>query len=378
MEVDTNKPSIPVIVGGGCKIPINQRVVGLELLRISLALLIFMFHSNIHILKCEYGILTGFVHMGAIAMTGFFLLSGYALSLSTANKDLTDTKEIKNFYLKRLISILPLYYAWAIVVVASNIVFKGIHGLVEESILLPIETLGIQSVFSTLFPYSHNGGSWFISCILICYFLFPLVYLLTRQISEKIRMTLIVLFSLILLYSPIVQHYFHLQSIYSNPFFRVLEFTIGMLVCQMNTRANTNNKIILLLRKPAICILSICVLVGGVSIAYYIGIPQDYMLYSWIALPCFVSLLISLGSISFSRLQDSKAIQYLSAISFSIFLSQIIAVWHVVKYIMIFIGSDNNILKILLSVTICFCIANVFHFCIEKPSAKYLKTKLLK
>ena len=34
------------------------------------------------VLKCDYGLLNGFIHMGAIAMTGFFLLSGYAITLS--------------------------------------------------------------------------------------------------------------------------------------------------------------------------------------------------------------------------------------------------------------------------------------------------------
>ena len=96
------------VLGGG-KSPVNQRVIGLDLIRISLAVLIFMFHSHIHVLKCDYGFFNGFIRMGAIAMTGFFLLSGYAINLSSDSKDMSDIKEIKRFYTKRLISILPLY-----------------------------------------------------------------------------------------------------------------------------------------------------------------------------------------------------------------------------------------------------------------------------
>ena len=59
----------------------SHRAIGLDLMRISLALLIFAFHSRIHVLQCNYGLLNGFIDMGAIAMTGFFLLSGYALFL---------------------------------------------------------------------------------------------------------------------------------------------------------------------------------------------------------------------------------------------------------------------------------------------------------
>ena len=142
---------------GGGKSAVNQRIIGLDLIRISLAVLIFMFHSHIHVLKCDYGFFNGFIRMGAIAMTGFFLLSGYAINLSSGSKDMSDNKEIKRFYTKRLISILPLYYTWALIVIVTKIVAKGIPALWEELILFPVETLGIQSVFSTLFPYSHNG-----------------------------------------------------------------------------------------------------------------------------------------------------------------------------------------------------------------------------
>lgn len=356
----------------------NQRVIGLDLLRISLALLIFMFHSNIHVLKCEYGILGGFVRMGAIAMTGFFLLSGYAINLSSGRKDMSDIKEIKRFYIKRLISILPLYYAWALIVVGFNIVVKGISGAMEEMMLFPIEILGIQSVFATLFPFSHNSGSWFISCILICYFIFPLLQILTKDLSNKSRMLFIMFLGAILLYSPFIQHYFHLQQIYSNPFFRMLEFAIGILVCQMNTNPQAENQFVIFMRKPVVSVLTIVVLIVGVSIAYYIGIPTDFMLYSWIALPCFISLLISLGHFKFEKLQGSKTIRYLSALSFSIFLSQIITVWSIVKFAMEYVECDSNWAKICVSAAICFCIANFFHFCIEKPSTKYLKAKLQK
>ena len=85
-------------------------------------------------------------------MTGFFLLSGYAINLSSDSTDMSDIKEIKRFYTKRLISILPLYYLWALIVIVTNIVAKGIPAIWEELILFPVETLGIQSVFSTLLP----------------------------------------------------------------------------------------------------------------------------------------------------------------------------------------------------------------------------------
>ena len=59
----------------------QNRIVGLDFFRVILAVLVFVFHSNMHF-GCDYGIFNHFARMGAIAMTGFFMLSGYALTYS--------------------------------------------------------------------------------------------------------------------------------------------------------------------------------------------------------------------------------------------------------------------------------------------------------
>lgn len=225
-----------------------------------------------------------------------------------------------------------------------------------------------------MFSFSHNSGSWFISCILICYFLFPLLQIITKNISDRNRILLILLLGAILLWSPFVQHYFHLQKIYSNPFFRALEFSIGILVSQLNTTA-CPCKLILFLRKPFICIISLVGLIIGVSIARMNNIPADYMLYSWVALPCFVSLMVSLGSYNFRKLQNSKVIKYLSELSFCIFLGQFVYVWACCKYALEYVGCEANIIKIIVSFLLVFCIANILHFFVEVPSSKYLKQR---
>lgn len=356
--------------------PPRKRLVGLDLLRISMAFLIFMFHSRFHVLHCSYGFLNYFVDMGAIAMTGFFMLSGYVINISYSRKDMSSSVELKRFYLKRLISIIPLYLVWAFILVIANVLVNGKSAIIEEFVLLPIEVLGIQSVYSSLFEFSHNGGSWFISCILICYFLYPLLQNITKNITDKNRIVVISVLSVILLWSPFVQHYFHLQKIYSNPFFRALEFSIGILVSQLNL-SSSPNRLILFLRKPFSCIVSLLCLITGVTVSRMNDVPADYMLYSWVALPCFVSLMVSLGSYNFKKLQDSRVIKYLSELSFCIFLGQIIYVWYVVKYVLQYIGCEANIMKILVSFMIVFCIANVLHYFVEVPSSKYLKQRFL-
>lgn len=341
-----------------------------------MAILIFMFHSRIHVLNCDYGYFNSFVDMGAIAMTGFFLLSGYVINLTYGKRDMSCAEEFKYFYRKRVIQIFPIYFAWAFILIIANIVLNGKGAVIEEAMLFPIEFLGIQSTFSSLFAFSHNGGSWFISCLLICYFLYPLFQIITNEFSDKNRIALVFFLSAILLWSPLVQLYFSLQTLYSNPFFRVLEFLIGILVCQLNVSVFPC-KLISFLRKPFVCLASLVCLIVGVSVAKQSNIPTDFMLYSWISLPCFVSLLVSLGSYNLGYLKESKVIKYLSELSFCFFLGQIIYVWYAVKYALEYVGLEANVMKILISFIVVFCFANVLHYFVEIPSSKYLKRVFL-
>ena len=144
----------------------SGRVLGLDFIRISLAILIYAFH------------------LGAIAMTAFFILSGYSLHLSSSRRDLTKAGEIKQFYIKRLISILPLYYFVALTSVILDLSF-GRDTLEQVAVLFPVELFATQSSFTTLFYHSHNGGTWFISCLLICYLAYPFIQSLFQQLSVR-------------------------------------------------------------------------------------------------------------------------------------------------------------------------------------------------
>ena len=356
----------------------KYRIVGLDILRVGLTLLIFMFHSHIHLLHCSYGIFDDFVNMGAIAMTGFFMLSGYSIQISSGSKDMTNTVEIKQFFTKRLSAILPLYYVYAILNITYNILQKGQTAVIEEIVLFPIEFLSIQSFFSGLFPYSHNGGSWFISCILFCYLIYPLIQLLTKNITDKQRLWIITTFSFILLYGAIIVQKFKLEWIYDNPLFRCQEFIIGVLICQVNSKQETDLRIFKTFRKSTACVLTVAIMIIGITIASRLNIRRDYMLYSWISLPCFISLLISLGHIKFGQLQNSNLLGFLSSISFSFYLTQIMFLWIITKKITELLCCDSNLLKVAVSFVLCFMTAIIIHKFIEIPSSKLLKQKYLK
>jgi len=315
--------------------------------------------------------------MGAIAMTGFFMLSGYSMHLSNSKSDLTKIEGVKRFYIKRLITILPLYYAVALIHIIYALI-KGRVSIVDIAILFPVEMFATQSTFTTLFPYSHNSGTWFISCIIICYLIYPFIQSILLQISNKSRILLLVILSGLLLYAPFIQHYFHLDSvsIYTSPFYRLLEFTIGVIIGQLNTLQN-DNKLINVLRKPYCLVLSILLMFVIVSAGRKCGLPADYMLFNIVALPCFIVMIISLGSMKFKEIKDTRLLLYLSSISFTFFLCQILPLWDLSRFLYDTISIESNLLKILLSFTICMLGAILIHHVVEVPVSSYFKKKLL-
>lgn len=349
----------------------HPRIIGLDIIRISLMLLIYLFHSHMHY-HCDYGLLNSFISMGAIAMTAFFMLSGYSLHIADGQKNLTDKTSLRQFYAKRFWGIMPLYYFCGSIYVIYLIATSK-EKAIEELLLFPIEALGLQSYFSSLFEWSHNGGTWFISCLLICYFFYPFLEKTIGMLDRHSKICAVCALGGILLLAPIIQFKFHLASIYSNPFFRMCEFSIGILLAQINSLDNSDFKILKLLRNKCLALFVVTLLISAVTIALHLGIPGDYMLYNWIALPCFVVLFISGGGYTGS---EPTGIAYLCKISYAFFLMQLY-LWPITRKVFIVIGiPEINILKIIVSFSICLGGAIVLYEGIEKPiRRKHLQKK---
>jgi len=293
-----------------------------------------MFHSCDHF-SYYYSYLTDFVSVGAIAMTGFFALSGYSLRLVYGEKNLMDKSELTKFYMKRMFGVLPLYYTLAIIYV----LIIGRESIGQNLLLFPIEILGLQSTFCTLFGVTHNGGTWFISCLLIGYLVYPFLQTVIKQLNTREKVILMLVLVFVDLWAAIVRNKFHTAWTYDNPFYRVLEFTIGMIVADVNM--SEDGVFMKFLRSWGMLIVSSLVLIVGVSVIQHIRDVHDYMLLNWIVLPCVILMLFPLGSLRMPHLEQSKILGYASKISYAFFLSQYFA-WDCGRWFVDVIGYDHN------------------------------------
>ena len=86
----------------------KRRIWPLELLRICSILIVFAFHAMTH-LGTSFSIFSQYIANGATYMVVFFMLSGFVIFLGHENSDWSNSKLLAYFYLRRLISIYPLY-----------------------------------------------------------------------------------------------------------------------------------------------------------------------------------------------------------------------------------------------------------------------------
>lgn len=345
----------------------NQRIIGLDYLRVALAICVFCYHSRIHI-GCSYGILNDFFRSPKLAMAGFFMLSGYSLQIAYGNKDLLTKGRTKHFYLKRLITILPLY----IIVGYMSVIMKMIAGtqtLADNVFLLPIELLGVQSFFNgSLFQYAHNGGTWFVSCILICYFIYPLIKELIKGYSRK-RTTIAIVFIIVLLsYIHLLPNRFECGNLYTNAFLRSLEFILGMLIAKMNLDYSGELWIYRFLRSRGVLIASIVLLLFGVPYC----IHNDLLIYT-----CFVFIFFSLGSLGAA--EDTKwnnVLLYASSLTYAFFLCQGL-VFYSIKFVIRQGYVLNNIVMISISFVLIVILSIIFHIVVEGKIGGLIKKKIL-
>ena len=134
---------------------VNKRILGLEKIRALSCILVIISH-------------TYFANgLGGVGVNYFFVISGFALMASTQYGNVGN-----EFWSKRLVKILPLYYLMTLFTSISIILFPALFNSYEFSIEYLIKTL-------LFIPYEHSGIvqpimglGWTLNIEMFCYLLF--------------------------------------------------------------------------------------------------------------------------------------------------------------------------------------------------------------
>lgn len=348
----------------------KSRIFGLDALRIICALLIYGRHS-ITMFGCTYGAKLDqkIIDTTSFVMTCFFILSGFSLYYVNRNRNIFGEggHGLIRFYIKRMVSILPAYY---LIHVIWLVFHKDLWA--DWIFLTPTELTGMQSAYQSLFGILHNGGTWFVSCIMICYFIYPLIQEILANISLKAKGILLGMTYLICVYSYFVVARFQLTGNYSNPFFRALEFGFGAILASILTENADWKKAV----KEKWFLTVAVVLCAGMFFAWgYQRLGKAYFIQIIICMPLIAALIVCSWLIRSRRLENSRILLYCSSISYHFFLVQIF-LWDLTKKIMEGFGLDGSRYKIRVSFVVCLAVAVLMYELFDKPVQKICKGML--
>ena len=341
----------------------------LDIIKICCAVLIYMRHS-ITMFGCTYGssLVDGLIcATTSPIMVCFFVVSGFSIYYNNSNRNLLDAGELRTFYKKRFITLFPIYI---LVHILSYVLVE--NTLQQKIYSTPVELLGLQSMYGGLFGISHSGATWFISSLLLGYFIYPLVQELLKMNQRCIYLVTSVIF-FVLVYSEVVMlQIFGVQPGYVNPVFRAIQVAFGAALCMAFTEDDKGNN-----KKAAIMMVANLIITGLLTVFalhYKMGIE-------YVTTPIYYYLIAfaMLISIKFKPrlLTKSKLIKYAGSLTFYFFILQVF-LWRLSAKVCGLTGFESNKGKLLVSFVLCVALSIICKELFDKHAQKYLKNKLLK
>lgn len=341
----------------------------LDIIKICCAVLIYMRHS-ITMFGCTYGssLVDGLIcATTSPIMVCFFVVSGFSIYYNNSNRNLLDAGELRTFYKKRFITLFPIY------ILVHMLSYVLVVNTVQQKIYsTPVELLGLQSMYGGLFGISHSGATWFISSLLLGYFIYPLVQELLKMNQRCIYLVTSVIF-FVLVYSEVVMlQIFGVQPGYVNPVFRAMQVAFGAALCMAFTEDDKGNN-----KKAAILMVANLIITGLLTVFalhYKMGIE-------YVTTPIYYYLIAfaMLISIKFKPrlLTKSKLIKYAGSLTFYFFILQVF-LWRLSAKVCGLTGFESNKGKLLVSFVLCVALSIICKELFDKHAQKYLKNKLLK
>ena len=202
----------------------------LNSLRFILILMIVISHSTLPISQGLHD------YLGECAVAIFFVISGFVLSLSKGDKLQKGELSNKQFFLSRIIKLYPLHLLILALLIPLN---WRIHqlGSIYQTIA---QVLLLQCWYpSHDFMSTLNAATWFISDLIFFYLIFKYLYCWIMRYSWLCLAPIIAIYMTAYIILSIHTHTDYSGGyIYCFPPFRIIDFTIGILLYKFSFSTN--------------------------------------------------------------------------------------------------------------------------------------------
>ena len=203
----------------------HSRIKSLDGLKVIMLFLIFCWHTP----ENSTGLIgKPIVDLGARACEVLFIISGFLVGYNHYHNLIPATfKQSYNYVLRKIAKIWPLHLICFLMIFIYQINIDPDY----------LNTLNILSAITNIFllqawtsnPFSFNGATWFLSALLFCYFMSPLL----MSIFKKTKRVIVVTFVSCIVIRFLLELCnidFLLLNFHTSPIIRCIEFYIGMLM----------------------------------------------------------------------------------------------------------------------------------------------------
>lgn len=316
-----------------------------------------------------------------MAVSFFFILSGFSLTLGYKERFLSGSFSYKDFAKRRVSRLLPLH--WICIIISLPLAVLGITGIGDFLLTLMFNASLLHSfVPIKAFYFSFNWVSWFVSAILFSALIFPFLLKTIVRISKRwlIVSAIAVVCVYLIVLNILPEDYYH-PILYINPILRIVDFTIGIclaLLFQRNIGEHKDIKAISSLTWNLMALLSFVVVIA-ISFLFSISNTYSIAIIYWIPVGIMIYSIASgsvVGGGKF-RVLNNKVLNSLGNISFTFYmLHQLVMRWTqlVMKHVLQFDESENLAYMIFVLI-VTLALSYLCNIYFEKPVAKWLTRK---
>ncbi|CAD5693658.1 DNA injection protein [Escherichia coli] len=340
-------------------------------LRMFAALGVFVSHLGILSQSSisQFNIASKYFFNGYVGVTFFYILSGFIINYSFSKHMAEGSFSNKDFIVFRLARLFPVHIVSLICVLAIFGYMNNFEAANKEALIY--NALLMQSFIpSSDYYFSFNPVSWSISCEMFFYLSFCfIVRFKSKHLLAVLLLVLIV--NVYFLSNPpvnISQHWLF----YINPFFRIGDFIIGVLICRLFLDKKLNPK-------PTVC--SSMEIGSLLFLAVTVYVATNYVLYMNIKydilyIPCMAAIVIAFafdGGV-ISKMLSNRYFILLGEASFSFYMFH----WMIVsKLIEIMQPDKDNVHEVMIYIASCLMLSifvSIVSFkLIEMPANKLIR-----
>ncbi len=272
-----------------------RKLQSLQGLRALATIGIFLFHS-------------GLLLEGTFPVTFFFMLSGFMMYYTKHElKGFNDFASWNKRYVwKKIKQFYPLHF---ITFVMACFIGRVWLKPFKDTIISGVLNLLLINSFFPKYALVFNGVSWFLG---ITIFLYVIAFFMLKQ-ANRIKNTKqhIVITLIIIIAINLFNRFFHQLYIYTNPFYRILDFWLGILTSKLYLESDRDIKNINLIEYGICFIFMIQYLVGLVVKPN----PGYYSIIFTIAIFVF-----AIGKGKISKILSSQKLDRIAEYSFEFFM----------------------------------------------------------